>query len=340
LPYTIFRLLSISIVGQDAVMRMLKPMLASLILLFAGVLADARAEGPMVRLVSPYAAGGVGDALLRLIAEGLHEAWGRPVIVENKVGASGRVGVEHVKQAPADGSVFLFTPIAPMSVFPHSYANLPYDPEHDFAPITQAAAFDMAVAVGPQVPVTSLGELVAWLRRNPGSATYGTPGAGTLPHLCAVLFGRAAGLELVHVPYKGNPPGLADLGGGHIPLFFTSTPDLVQGHKAGRLRILATSGSDRSPVLPDVPTFAETGYAIRATGWYGLYAPAGTPPDVVADVNRHVVQILATDRVRKRLLDLGLVPTGTTPQEFARIQAESSIFWGAAVRMAGFKADD
>ena len=321
-------------------MPALKPMLAALVLFVSGVFAGADAQEPVVQLVSPYAAGGVGDALLRLIAEGLHEAWGRAVIVENKVGASGRLGVEYVKHAPADGSVLLFTPIAPMAVFPHSYANLPYDPVRDFAPITQAATFDMAVAVGPQIPANSLGELVAWLKKNPNTASYGTPGAGTLPHLCAVLFGRAAGLELVHVPYKGNPPGLADLSGGHIPMFFTSTPDFVQGHKAGRLRVLATSGADRSAMLPNVPTFAEAGYDIRATGWYGLYAPAGTSAAVIADVNRRVVDILHTDRVRKRLLDLGLVPTGTTPGEFAGIQGESSAFWGAAVQTAGFKADD
>ncbi len=321
-------------------MRTLKPMRAALVLFLGSSFSAATAEERVVRLVSPYAAGGVGDALLRLIAEGLHEAWDRPVIVENKVGASGRLGVEYVKRAPADGSVLLFTPIAPMAVFPHSYANLPYDPVRDFAPITQAATFDMAVAVGPQMPLKSLGQLAAWLKHNPGKASYGTPGAGTLSHLCAVLFGRAAGLEVVHVPYKGNPPGLADLTGGHIPMFFTSTPDFVQGHKAGRLRVLATSGAQRSAVLPDVPTFAEAGYDIRATGWYGLYAPAGTPEAVIADVNRRVVDILHKDRVRNRLLDLGLVPTGTTAGEFAKIQAESSAFWSGAVQTAGFKADD
>ena len=293
-----------------------------------------------MQLISPYAAGSVGDAVLRLIAEGLHERSGRPVIVENKTGASGRLGVEYVKQAVADGSVLLFTPIAPMAVFPHSYAKLPYDPVHDFVPITEAATFDMAVAVGPQVPATSLSQLVTWLKQNPDKGSYGTPGAGTLPHLCAVLFGRRVGLELIQVPYKGNPPGIADLTGGHIAMFFTSTPDLVQAHKSGRLRILATSGDQRSPELPDVPTFSEAGYDIHATGWYGLYAPAGTPRAVVDDLNRRVVDILHTKGVRERLSGLGLSATATTPEEFARIQIESSAFWGAAVRMAGFKADD
>ena len=155
-----------------------------------------------------------------------------------------------------------------------------------------------------------------------------------------MLFGRSAGLELVQVAYKGNAPGIADLTGGHIAIFFTSTPDLVQAHREGRLRILATSGTKRSHVLPDVATFSEAGYDIRAGGWYGLYAPARTPRAFVDDINRRVVEILHDARVRERLLALALLPTGTTPEEFASIQAESSAFWGAAIRTAGFKADD
>jgi tripartite-type tricarboxylate transporter receptor subunit TctC len=321
-------------------MRAFRLIFSAMALLIGTEAAMAQSTDAPMRLVTPYAAGGVGDAVLRMIAEGLHEGLRRPVIVENKAGASGRLGVEYVKHATADGSVLLFTPIAPMAVFPHSYAQLSYDPRRDFEPITQVAAFDMAVAVGPQAPAKSLGELVAWLKQNPGKGSYGTPGAGTLPHLCAVLFGRRAHLELLQVAYKGNPPGLADLMGGHIPMFFTSTPDLVQAHKDGRLRILATSGVKRSPMLPEVPTFSEAGYDIQATGWYGLYAPARTPRAVIDDVNRRVVDLLRTERVRDRLLALGLSGAGTTPEQFARIQAESSSFWGEAVRAAGFKADD
>jgi len=312
---------------------------ATVLLISTGAAMAQSSDGPM-RLITPYAAGGVGDAVLRMIAEGLHEGLRRPVIVENKAGASGRLGVEYVKHAAADGSVLLFTPIAPMAVFPHSYAQLSYDPQRDFEPITQVAAFDMAVAVGPQAPAKSLGELVEWLKQNPGKSSYGTPGAGTLPHLCAVLFGRSADLELVQVAYKGNPPGMADLMGGHIPMFFTSTPDLVQAHKDGRVRVLATSGDKRSLLLPEVPTFSEAGYDIHATGWYGLYAPARTPHAVIDDINHRVVDLLHTEHVRGMLEVLGLSGTGTTREEFTRIQAQSSAFWGDAVRAAGFKADD
>jgi tripartite-type tricarboxylate transporter receptor subunit TctC len=338
--HLIFRFLSTLRERRVAAMRVLRLMLSVLALVAGAGAAMAQSTDATMRLVTPYAAGGVGDVLVRLIAAGLHQGLGRPVIVESKSGASGRLGVEYVKLGPADGSMLLFTPIAPMAVFPHSYAQLSYDPLRDFVPITQVAAFDMALAVGPQAPVQSLRELVEWLRQNPDKGSYGTPGAGTLPHLCAVLFGRSAGLELVQVAYKGNPPGIADLTGGHISMFFTSTPDLVQAHRDGRLRILATSGTKRSTVLPDVATFSEAGYDIHAAGWYGLYAPARTPRAIVEDINRRVVDVLHDEGVRKRLVALGLIPTGTTPEEFASIQADSSAFWGAAVRTAGFKADD
>jgi tripartite-type tricarboxylate transporter receptor subunit TctC len=306
-------------------------------LTFSG--AQAQAGDQPIRIVSPYPAGGVGDATARMIAESMQTNLKRAVIIENKPGAAGRLGVQAVKEAPADGSMLLFTPIAPMSVFPHVYEKLGYDPVTDFTPISQVATFDLGVAVGANVPSKSLEELVAWLKQNPGQATYGSPAAGSLPHFFAVLFGRTANVDLHHVAYKGNPQAITDLIGGHLPIFFTSTQDLVETHKAGRIRVLATSGAQRSTVLPEVPTFTEAGYRIRGDGWYGIYAPAKTPPEVVARLNAAIVSAVRAPEIKNRLMAFGLRPTGTSGPELAKIQKADSELWGPVIRASGFKPD-
>ncbi len=307
------------------------------VLTLAGTQAPA-GDGP-VRIVIPYPAGGAGDATARMLAESMRSSLQRPVIVENKPGAAGRLGVQAVKEAAADGSVLLFTPIAPMAVFPHVYDKLGYDPVADFLPVAQVAAFDLGVAVGANVPAKSLEELVAWLKKNPDLATYGSPAAGSLPHFFAVLFGRTANVELRHVAYKGNPQAVADLIGGHLPIFFTSTPDLVEQHKAGRIRVLATSGPQRSDFLPDVPTFAEAGYRIRGEGWYAVYVPARTPADVVARLNAAIVSAMRSPEIKSRVAALGLRPTGTSGAELAAIQKADSDMWGPVIKTSGFKPD-
>ena len=296
------------------------------------------AEQP-IRIVIPYPAGGVGDATARMIAESMRTSLKRPVIVENKAGAAGRLGVQAVKEAAADGSVLLFTPIAPMAVFPHVYEKLGYDPVADFAPISQVATFDLAVAVGANVPAKTLEELVAWLKADPGQATFGSPAAGSLPHFFAILFARTANIDLRHVAYKGNPQAITDLMGGHLPIFFTSTQDLVEPHKAGRIRVLATSGAQRSIVLPEVPTFAEAGYRIRGEGWYGIYAPTKTPAEVVARLNEAVVAAMRAPELRSRLMAVGLQPTGTSSSELAKVQKADSDLWGPVIKASGFKPD-
>lgn len=297
----------------------------------------AQAVDTPVRIVSPYQAGGVGDATARMIAESMRANLKRAVIVENKAGAAGRIGVQAVKESAPDGSVLLFTPIAPMAVFPHVYEKLGYDPVADFVPITQVATFDLAVAVGAKVPSKSLTELVSWLRANPNEATYGSPAAGSLPHFFAVLFAQTVKLDFRHVAYKGNPQAITDLIGGHLPIFFTSTQDLVETHKAGGLRVLATSGLRRSSALPEVPTFTEAGYPISGEGWYGVYAPAKSPPEMVSQLNAAIVSAVKAREIRDRLIALGLVPTGTSGPDLARIQKADSDFWGPVIKASGFK---
>ena len=299
----------------------------------------AQSSESTIRIVIPFPAGGVGDTAARMIADSLRTRLNRTVIVENKPGAAGRLGIQSVKDAPADGTVLLFAPIAPMALFPHVYDNLAYDPALDFQPISQVGTFDLGVAVGANVPAKNLKELVDWLKSHPDQAAYGTPAAGSLPHFFAVLFARHASLDLRHVAYKGNPQAITDLIGGHLPLFFTSTQDLVEAHKAGRIRVLATSGRARSPALSDVPTFTESGYAIRGEGWYGIYAPAKTPAAVVAQLNRAVVEAVRTDEFKNRLTPLGVQTTGTSAEEFSRIQKSDSELWGPVIKASGFKPE-
>ncbi len=315
--------------------------LAGLIVLAAGLAwtSAAPAQEQPIRIIYPFAAGGSGDGLTRLVGDKMRAALNRTVIVENRTGAAGRPGVAAVKNAAPDGGTLLITPIAPMAVYQHVYKNLEYDPLKDFAAVSQIATFDMAVAVGPGVPATSLKELVAWVKADPSRAAFGSPGAGTLPHFFGLQVGRIAGIELRHVPYKGSAATLTDLTAGHVPMVFTTISDFVEMHKAKRIRILATSGAERSPFVPDVPTFREAGFDIQGTSWYGAFAPVRTPRDIV---ERYSVVMAAAARmpdVRDRFLGWGLQPTGTSAAEFAAILKADSQRWAPIVKASGFSAD-
>jgi tripartite-type tricarboxylate transporter receptor subunit TctC len=301
--------------------------------------AGAPAQEQPIRIIYPFAAGGSGDGLARLVADKMRAALNRPVIVENRTGAAGRPGVAAVKNAAPDGATLLITPIAPMAVYQHVYRKLEFDPINDFAAISQIATFDFAVAVGPKVPATSLKELVAWVKADPSRAAFGSPGAGTLPHFFGLLFGRAAGIELRHVPYKGSAATITDLTAGHVPMVFTTISDFVEMHQAKRIRILATSGAVRSPFVPDVPTFREAGFDIQGTSWYGAFAPARTPRDTVDRYSAIIAAAVRMADVRDRFLTWGLQPTGTNAAEFAAIQKADSERWAPAVKASGFSAD-
>jgi tripartite-type tricarboxylate transporter receptor subunit TctC len=313
--------------------------LAGLIVLAALLATGAAAQEQPIRIVYPFAAGGSGDGLTRLIAEKMRAALNRPVTVENRTGAAGRPGVTAVKNAPPDGNTLLITPIAPMAVYQHVYRKLEFDPIKDFVAVSQIATFDFAVAVGPNVPATSLKELVAWVKADPSRAAFGSPGAGTLPHFFGLSFGRAAGIELRHVPYKGSAATLTDLAAGHVPMVLTTISDLVEMHKAKRARILATSGAKRSPFVPDVPTFREAGFDIEGTSWYGAFAPAKTPREIVDRYSAIMAAAVKMPDVSKRFLTWGLQPTGTTAAEFAAIQKADSERWAPAVKASKFSAD-
>lgn len=299
----------------------------------------AQTRNAPLRIIYPFPGGGSGDTVTRLIAERLGIALERSVIVEPRVGAAGRLGVQAVKSAEPDGNTLLATPIAPMAVYQSVYPALDYDPVSDFVPVTQFATFDFGICIDPRIPAGNLAELVAWLRANPAKANFGTPGAGTLPHFFGLMFAKAAGVQLQHIAYKGGMIALTDLMGGQIPIVLLSTNELAELHKSGRVRVLATSGAQRSVFLTDVPTFRESGYAIEGSGWWGFFAPAGTPAAAVSKLSGAIASIVQSDDVKARIAKVGLEPTGTSPEEFARIQREDIERWAAPIKASGFKPE-
>jgi len=320
-------------------MKLLRHFLASMALGLTALAsvgpACAQGEQP-IRIIYPFPAGGAGDSIIRLLAERMQAALNRSVIIDNRSGGGGRIGVQAVKTATPDGSTLLFTVIAPMSIYQLVYTDLGYDPVADFAPITQVGTYEFVAAVGPKAPVTSLKDFVAWAKSNPKDANYAVPAAGTLPHFLGAMFGRVADLDFRAVTYRGGAPAVTDLMGGQVPILFIGTTDVMEAHKAGRIRILATSDAQRSPLLPDVPTFKEAGFDLHGNGWYGLYAPARTPPDFIERINKIVVSAIKTPEMRDRLLALGLAPTGTSAAELGAIQKADTDLWRPAVKASGF----
>ena len=321
---------------KRSIFSVLVVMAVATVSLATPVYADSQAT---IRLILPFGGGGSGDALTRIVAEQLSAGLGQPVVVELRPGAGGRIGIRAVKDAEADGRTLLVVPIAPMVVYGHVYSSLGYDPVTDFRPVSQLATFEFGLAVGTHVPAKSLAELVDWLRANPAGGSYGTPGAGTLPHFFGEMFASAARIQLRHVQYRGSSSAIADVLGGHLPLILTSTNELVEQHKAGRIRVLATSNRERSHFLPDVPTFREAGFDIEGTGWFGLFAPARTSAEYIAKVNAVLVAALAKPEVRDRILAIGLKPTGTTPEALGAIQLADIERWGPAVKASGFRPE-
>ena len=305
----------------------------------AGAHAQNRAQQPL-RILVPLPAGSTSDVVARLIADGVRNAVGRPVIIENKPGASGRIAADALKHAAPDGKTLMLAPIAVPVIGPLVFKKLGYDPVKDFAPVAQVATYEFALAVAADHPARTVSELVAWAKANPARATLGTPGAGSLPHFLGVMLGQAARIELAHVAYKGVAPLEAELMSGQIAAGISALSDLVALHRAGKLRILATSGAARSPLLPEVPTFRQQGYpAVEAAGWHGVYAPAGTPQPVIDQLSTAIVAALRTPELREKFLALGLEPTGTTPQTLAAIMAADTARWAPIIKAAGFTAE-
>ncbi|MCZ8313996.1 Bug family tripartite tricarboxylate transporter substrate binding protein [Phreatobacter sp.] len=296
-----------------------------------------RAQSGPLRFIFPFAAGGAGDALTRIVADEVGRALGEPAIVEARPGAGGQIGTQAVTNSAPDGRTLLLTPIAPVVIHPIVFPQLPYDPVRDLAPVSLVTTFDFALAIHPDTPAKTLAELVAWLKQDPRRATYGSPGVGNLPHFFGALLAEKIGVPLVHAPYRGSAPALTDLVGGQVPMVITTTSDVTELAKGGRIRILAVSGRERSPFLPEVPTFTEAGIAIAGSAWYGLFAKAGSPPEMVGRISRAVMAAMRDAAVKEKVLGLAMVPTGSTPEELGRIQKQDIADWTPAVKASGFR---
>ena len=300
----------------------------------------AQPSGQTIRIIYPFAPGGSGDALVRLMADQIQKATGNTTIVENRTGAGGRIGVRAVRDAAPDGTTLLYTAFAPMTLYPHFYGDkLEYDPFRDFAPVSQPASFEFALAVAPDVPASNVAELVAWLKADDKRATYGTPATGNLPHFLGLAFGRAMGVNMQVLPYRGSAPAANDVAAGQLPMAVLATGDLAALHKAGKLRIIGTFSEERSKHVEGVPTLKEFGVNVVGRGWYGVYAPARTPREIVLRFSKIIADAMREPGIRDRVLGVGLDPTGTTPDELAAIQRHDHDYWGPIIKASGFKPE-
>ncbi|KNZ31517.1 MAG: hypothetical protein AD742_16060 [Methylibium sp. NZG] len=299
------------------------------------------AQSDVLRIFVGFPAGGVVDVVARELGEALKATTGRTVIVENRPGAGGRLGVMAVKAAAPDGNTLLLTPSSIMTLYPSVLNKLPYDTLIDFAPVSTVCLSTNALAIGMHVPARTLSEFIAWCKANPKDATYASPGAGSAPHFLGAQIAKAAGVDMLHVPYKGAPDILVDLYGGRISAFVTALSNAVQPSRDGKMRILLTTAERRPTALPDVPTAREAGFpALTATEWFGLFAPAATPASRVSAMHAAVEKAVATDSVKKAFERLVLDPEATGPAEFAtRIRADL-VRWAGIARALDYQRVD
>ncbi len=305
-------------------------------LLAGSDLARAQLAGTPMKIIFPFGAGGGGDALSRIIAEQIGPTLGRSVIVENRTGADGRIGIQAVKAAVPDGDTLLITTGPTMWLMALVHPAPGYDPFADFEPVSQLAAFEFCIAVANNLNVKTLPELVAWIKANPDKATYGIPGAGTIPHFTGVNFAKLVGVDMKRLPYRGGAPSINDLVGGQIPIVVGTIADALQQHRGGNIRIVAVTGKARSPFVPDVPTLTESGFNLVGDAWYGLWAPANTPRDIVARINAATNVGLAKPEVRQRLETLGLIAMGTAPAALTTAMKDNTERWGAIIKTSGY----
>ncbi|RZL91684.1 MAG: tripartite tricarboxylate transporter substrate binding protein [Variovorax sp.] len=314
---------------------------AALCLAVAGAGACAQDVYPQhaVKLVVPWPAGGSVDIAARVIAEQLSVNLRQPVIVDNRPGAAGNIGAAAVAKSARDGYTLLMA-TTPMIINRSLYSNVPFDLSRDFTPISQLVTLNYVLVVNPSV-ANSVQALIAKAKSNPGQISYASSGPGTQLHLIGEGFNRQAGIDIVHVPYKGAPPALADLVGGHVHLMFPGLPVVDPLLKSGQLKALAVVSKRRLALLPNVPTLAEAGVPnLDFTEWYGLVAPAGTPDRIVSKLNSEITKILQMPEVRQRLASRGFDPAGGTPQAFAELIQEEQKKWAATVAQSGVRVDE
>lgn len=294
----------------------------------------------LVTLVVPFPPGGGTDTGARIIAEQLGRRWGQTVVVDNKGGAAGQIGADLVAKAKPDGYTLLLGNIGTQAINPSLYPKMSYNPDTAFAPISLLAELPLAMMVNPAVPANTAGEFIAYAKTRPGQLSYSSAGAGGAPHLAAEMFKEQTGSFILHVPYRGGGPAIADLLAGHVQLSFMTVLE-ASGHiKAGKLRALAVTGDKRVTALPEVPTLAEKVLpGFNAISWLGLLAPAGTPPAIVEKIAADVGSILADEAVKAKFVSLGGVPRATSPQEFTRLIASDRQRYAKIIRDRGISTE-
>jgi tripartite-type tricarboxylate transporter receptor subunit TctC len=308
----------------------------------AGLPLTARAQSlDLAKILCGFPAGGTSDAMSRRLADKLRGNYAGNVLVENKPGAGGQIAISLLKDSPADGSTMLLTPSSMLSIYPFVYKSLPYKPLEDVQPVSLACYFNHAFGVGPAVPasVKTIKDFLAWAKDNPGKANYGSPGAGSMPHLIVGLLNKLTGSDLKHIPYRGSAPGIQDLLGGQISAMSSPVGDYLPYVKTGKLRILAISGLNRSPFVPDVPTYRQQGYPITVREWYGVFLPGKATPETVRRAAAYLQPALAQKDLVTSMAQVGLEVQSSTPQVLADLLRSDAEEWRRLIRQIGFTAE-
>lgn len=299
-------------------------------------------DGPaLARILLGAPAGGSGDLMARRLADKLSGAYAGKVIVENKPGAGGQLAISALKESAEDGSTLLLTPSSLLSIYPYTYSRLPYKPQEDLVPVSLAAYANHALGVGPSVPgsVKTLQDFIAWAQAHPGAASYGSPAPGSIPHLIMVVLAKQTGVALRHIPYKGSTQGLQDLRGGQLSAMSSPVGAFLPHLASGQVRLLAVSGEQRSPLVPEVPTYRQAGHAITAREWYGFFLPAKASPGVVTRAATQLHRALGAPEVAEGIRQFGLEAAHSTPQQLAEMLKADSEEWRALVKSVGFTAE-
>lgn len=300
----------------------------------------AFSPGQPIKVLIGVPAGGTQDVLTRAIAHEVRDSLG-PLVVDNRSGAAGRIAVEAVKTAPPDGRTLLLGTASMMTMFPNAYRHLSYDPIKDFVPIVNAARFELALVVHKDVPANTLPEFIAWARSQGDKLSFASYGAGTPSHFLGEMLNRAAGLKMVHVAYRGSTPARQDVMGGTVPVYFDTVGGALQLQTTGRVKVLATSGDKRSPLMPSLPTFVEAGYKdVVAAAWFAYYAPRNTPQPIVDRLRAEFTRAVNVREVRQQLLQNGMYPVGDDAAALLKTMREDTARWGGIMRAVNFQAND
>ncbi|MEJ7929132.1 tripartite tricarboxylate transporter substrate-binding protein [Ramlibacter sp. AN1015] len=297
----------------------------------------AQDKSPLKILVG-FPPGGSADQIARLMGEALRDDF-NPIVVENKPGAGGRIALAATKAAKPDGQTVIILPSGPMVLFPHVYKKLDYDPVKDFTPVSLLARFQFGVVSGPASNVKTVGEMLAQAKADPKGVTYGSPGQGTLPHFMGVLMEQSTGAPFLHVPFQGGGPANNALVAGHVGYKFDVVSETAELHRSGKVRIIAVTGSQRDPQVPEVPTLKEAGVDMEASAWFAMYAPAGLPPATLARLERAVSAAMKTPAMRERMQKLGYETVGSTSAELAAEQRKDLARWEKPIKATGIQLD-